>query len=1323
LAGEDSKLWKSIEELRDQVQGLLSALNSIAEIVEACTGRLGEVTLPNPNPNPKRDPNPNRDPDPNANPNPQVTNELQGVSEAGNSASGGLQQIQTTTNAAVNEMKRSVADLENKVYERFNGSESEWKGSRDKLLNAVEQAQPIFISPVALYLYSDPHVVPNVPNVPNVLNVLNPSCRHNCHIVNEQAESYRQNFELAASERERTQEEAVRSMRFTAEQMQQDMHNAMQSMEIQVRELSHRQQRMDGNFESFATGSESRFEGFNTEIHQVMVQRASDAELALNEAATQAKQMQHGFEERLRSSERSMMDKLNYNTEQCRKETQEMIRTQAMTAEEHNKREHERYTREMREMSERMDRGLREATFKANAAHEQMMARQIEAPQMLALAGPGGDPLWQKEAQRWEMEARQLRSDLQAQRELSDRMHSELMKEMAQRDEALRGDLISAIKGEIDTASIQPPPSTVVMVRDALSRAMDDAASNSNQVLRNAIDNERREREREIKAAVAHASGVLSDASQRAVETERHERGREFESEREAWRAAVEALGGVVRDEAMRWRSELDKTNRETASNKDDMALKVQGCLEQSKAATVESEGRVGQALEAVAADLSNQAEEIAGINVRASKDAGELRLVEQDLRRLLSQTAEQAQRGCEDMRQGASAETVREVSILEEKIMFLEEKIMSVIASGHEGIKMEHETSKGQLSGLLQQHLVSSGQAVETLTKHFEKQDMEVRASVAELRTKQQQENRATVAAMHALQADLQAHQQGVGVSLETFKAEHSEVASRLRVEVELVVASTHRMQDEMQRHAAISSESLVRMERDLPENTLRESKKICESMITGCVNGLREATASEGDRITSLTGKVEEKFASLSSKVEEKVNSLTGKVDSTMNSINMQIKHVEASVEANRQQDLEIMNRKYVQASDDTSRAMQLIAADAREQVQECKNVARRETEDTGNKCINLAREEAKRVSDLVVAEAKSALNAAEKAQESAHAIHRQVQTNSSRVDNLENEMAQRIGRDEAHITTVEAKVTSMENTLGNSVSGITGRLGTMEGRISALDTSYNHLSGSIESNLTRIQNGEHRVDGLDHEIKSNASKIAEHSGAINNVKAVLEGVPRTLDQLERDFKSEIKEKPTHDDIHSVRQEIRSLGVTTQSGIGSLETELGIVKDATKAAAAIGAEVKEYSQKLNGKVEENKLNIDKVEQDTLRKITSKIDDVASSIDAKDAATRKYCVDHLGEEFRAMCIMAESERDTAVNRVQKHVDRLEREIDDKESNTQNVLASLRESNRASVAEVDLRNTSRWDCTRQAFQFVGHKLEATDTLNSVLSHS
>ena len=60
---------------------------------------------------------------------------------------------------------------------------------------------------------------------------------------------------------------------------------------------------------------------------------------------------------------------------------------------------------------------------------------------------------------------------------------------------------------------------------------------------------------------------------------------------------------------------------------------------------------------------------------------------------------------------------------------------------------------------------------------------------------------------------------------------------------------------------------------------------------------------------------------------------------------------------------------------------------------------------------------------------------------------------------------------------------------------------------------------------------------------------------------------------------------------------------------------------------------------------------------------------------------------------------------------------------DDKDTNTQNAMAALRESTRSSVAEVELRNTSRWDCTRQAFQFVGHKLEATETLNSVLSHS
>ena len=87
------------------------------------------------------------------------------------------------------------------------------------------------------------------------------------------------------------------------------------------------------------------------------------------------------------------------------------------------------------------------------------------------------------------------------------------------------------------------------------------------------------------------------------------------------------------------------------------------------------------------------------------------------------------------------------------------------------------------------------------------------------------------------------------------------------------------------------------------------------------------------------------------------------------------------------------------------------------------------------------------------------------------------------------------------------------------------------------------------------------------------------------------------------------------------------------------------------------------------------------------------------------------------------MCIMAEAERDTAVNRVQKHVDKLQTDMVEKETHTQELIAGVKEASRVSAAEMELRNTSRWDCVRQAFQFVGHKLEATDTLNQVLSHA
>ena len=94
----------------------------------------------------------------------------------------------------------------------------------------------------------------------------------------------------------------------------------------------------------------------------------------------------------------------------------------------------------------------------------------------------------------------------------------------------------------MEQAAVTATPATQVLVRDSITQAMEEASNGNATTVRNAIDLERREREREIKAAVNHASGVVSDQSMRSIESERQERHQCIEAEREAWRSAVEAF-------------------------------------------------------------------------------------------------------------------------------------------------------------------------------------------------------------------------------------------------------------------------------------------------------------------------------------------------------------------------------------------------------------------------------------------------------------------------------------------------------------------------------------------------------------------------------------------------------------------------------------------------------------------------------------------------------------------------------------------------------------------------------------------------------------
>jgi len=1107
------------------------------------------------------------------------------------------------------------------------------------------------------------------------------------------------------TERQTKVDEVLQDLKRAGEQAHMVAHNVSGRVEGDMRELHVRVHGYESSLESVRAGLEAQIEGLAmrceqlTATHRMPMLQPDNTSLALQEAATAARQMQHGFEEKLRHVESSVYDKLNWGVEQLRREVQESLRGYQTQLEDATRRTGEQSARESSGLSERIERGLGEAMHVANQAltqtremaHEMgrlkeqplhqaqlpyntlQLQQQQPAVREMILANqnhPEGHHLWQEqkadmahlelrwkgEAERWQMEATSLRGELASQRQefglmlqkSQVEMVGSVMKEVEARQEATHKALQASrqewsheLLHTMEQASVTATPATQVLVRDSITHAMEEASNGSATSVRNAIDLERREREREIKAAVSHASGVVSDGAMRSIEAERQERHQCIEAEREAWRSAVEALGGVVRDEAMRWRSELDKTNREAASAKDETAARVAQSVDAARAAALESEGRVSQALEAVAADLAGQQADIASFPPLLAKDAQDLRTVEADLRRVIAQSSGHAQRAIEEARAGSGLELRREVSSLDEKVT-------GMILSGDESIKVEFDQATRHLQGLLSQQATERQRQHEALKQETNELRGEFRSSVEEVRVglgkavaAQAQESRAAMAALHAVKVEQDSKQSQISTTLDG-------IAEDTRRQMNETNQTAHRLAGEVGHQQSVMGEAVARLEKEISsrDNDIANAKENANTRI-----------ATIGSRLDALEG--------------------------------------------SRMADVEASGRKHQQSLDDTARAIHLVTADSREQVQEALAKVRRDIDDVTLKCTSVARDEAKRAEDVAVAAAKDALSHASTVHDQQQALARQLSGVGTRIDGLEN-----------HLHQAESKITTVETT----GSSLTGRLGAIEGRLNASDATQTSLAANHEANAVRVQSLEHRFETAEHETRAHAQRIAENSAGVVSNRQMGQGHAVQLEQLER------HPHPTQEDVQAVRQEIRSLAVTTQGSLGSLEGEIGTVKEAAAAASRVGVEGKEIGQRAVSSVENLRAVLDKVERETIQEMGRRIEQTASLIDTRDAATRRYCVDHLGEEFRAMCIMAEAERETAVNRVQKHVDRVARDLDEAAVKNENALMSVKEASRHALAELDLRSTSRWDCTRQAFQFVGHKLEATDTLNSVLTH-
>ena len=402
-----------------QVSGLLTALNSVSEIVEACTGRLGEMTGEM-----------NREIG-------SVRQEIGGLNnEIGNSRDDSRKLTQSTAQAAMDEIRHAVEALEEKVTQKMEKNIS-------KLMMEGEQRE------LSIKL---------------------------------SAEGALEDSRKGLAERESKVDEMLKELQSASQRCPVMIKDLGGRLESEVRELHMRQNGYEGSMESIRAGLEAQIEGLHMQLGNLSnmsrLPQPDHASIALQEAATAARQMQHSFEEKVRLTEQQVHDKMQWNIEQIRRDCQEMIRGIQTNLEDASRRDAERAQREVSSLSERIERGLGEAMHVANQAltHAREAIRTQDQhrgplaihPGMSQTMGHGhGTPTmceivpdpkqytpmweagldqtrndiqhmelrWKGEADRWQMEAQSLRGELQAQRQEFAQMHSVMLKEVEGRNE------------------------------------------------------------------------------------------------------------------------------------------------------------------------------------------------------------------------------------------------------------------------------------------------------------------------------------------------------------------------------------------------------------------------------------------------------------------------------------------------------------------------------------------------------------------------------------------------------------------------------------------------------------------------------------------------------------------------------------------------------------------------------------------------------------------------------------------------------------------------------------------------------------------------
>ena len=313
-------------------------------------------------------------------------------------------------------------------------------------------------------------------------------------------------------------DEVLEDLKRAGEQAHMVAHNVSGRVESDIRELHLRVHGYEGSLESIRAGLEAQIEGLAMRCEHLTANRVpllqpDNTALALQEAATAARQMQHGFEEKLRHVETSVYDKLQWGIEQLRREVQESLRGMQTQLEDATRRSEERSQRESNGLSERIERGLSEAMHVANQAVTQTrelaheLARLKEQPPLpaplplihdpmqqqhhqqlpireIVLTNqnqPDGRQLWQEqkndlahlelrwkgEAERWQMEATSLRGELAAQRQefgimmqkSQAELHNAVMKEVDARYEATQKALQASSQQLGHEFQVAPSPS------------------------------------------------------------------------------------------------------------------------------------------------------------------------------------------------------------------------------------------------------------------------------------------------------------------------------------------------------------------------------------------------------------------------------------------------------------------------------------------------------------------------------------------------------------------------------------------------------------------------------------------------------------------------------------------------------------------------------------------------------------------------------------------------------------------------------------------------------------------------------------------------